>query len=217
MVASVVSIASPYADLIECANEKPCLAHGNSPTYMQAIMHKRFFTAFALFLSACTGMGQDGRGYPSLAKRPVESARVGGEVPNDVQDQGTETPAAPADSDLMQQLATLSSQADKGKTAFDALYPTAADHVHAAAGAAVSSEAWVVAHVDLSALEQARYDSVYALASLDTLYAERAKALAEGKVQGGVTEILAARKAALAVVDAQNDRVDQLRAALTTP
>lgn len=180
-------------------------------------MHKRFFTAFALFLSACTGMGQDGRGYPSLAKRPVESARVGGEVPNDVQDQGTEAPAAAADPALIQKLAILSSQADMGKTAFDALYPAAADHVRAAVGAAVSSEAWVVAHVDLSALEQARYDSVYALASLDTLYAERAKALAEGKVQGGVTEILAARKIALATVDAQNDKVDELKAVLKEP
>ena len=111
--------------------------------------------------------------------------------PNDVQDQGTEAPAAAADSDLMQQLATLSSQADKGKAAFDALYPSAADHVRAAAGSAVSSEAWVVAHVDLSALEQARYDSVYAFASLDTLYAERAKALAEGKVQGGARAVRA--------------------------
>lgn len=196
---------------------KQQLACGNCATYMHEIMHKRFFAAFALFLSACTGMGQDGRGYPSLAKRPVESARVGGVAPNDVQDQGVETPAAPADPDLMQQLTSLSAQAAKGKSAFDALYPAAADHARAAAGAAVSSEAWVVAHVDLSALEQARYDSVYALASLDTLYAGRAKALAEGKVEGGVTEILAVRKTVLATVDAQNDRVDELKAALKEP
>ncbi len=196
---------------------KPQLACGNSATYMQAIMHKRFFTAFALFLSACTGMGQDGRGYPSLARRPVESARVGGEVPGDVQDRGAETSAAPADPALIQQLATLSAQAEKGRNAFDALYPAAAYHIRAAVGATVSSEAWVVAHVDLSALEQARYDSVFALASLDTLYAERAKALAEGNVQGGVTEILAARKAVLATVDAQNDKVDELKAVLKEP
>jgi hypothetical protein len=184
---------------------------------MRRVIHKRFFTAFALLLSACTGMGQDGRGYPSLAKRPAESARVGGDAPIDGQVAGTETPAAPADSALTQQLSALSTQVDKGRSAFDALYPAAADHVRAAAGAAVSSEAWVVAHVDLSALEQARYDSVYALASLDTLYAERTKALAEGKVQGGVTEIQAVRKAALATVDAQNDKVDELKAALKEP
>lgn len=180
-------------------------------------MLKRFFTAFALLLSACAGMGQDGRGYPSLAKRPIESARVGGEVPNDVQEQGTETPATPADPALAQQLAALSEQAEKGKAAFDARYNETATKVRAASEAAVSSEDWVAAQVDLSALEQARYDSVYALASLDTLYAERTKALAEGRVQGGVTEILATRKATLATVDAQNDKVDELKSVLKEP
>lgn len=177
-------------------------------------MHKRLFTAFALFLSACTGMGQDGRGYPSLAKRPVETARVGGEVadrPDPVAN------PAPADPDLAKRLADLSAQADKGRAAFDALYADAAAHIRGASGAAVSSEAWVAAHVDLSRLEQARYDSVYALASLDTLYAERMKALAEGKAEGGASEILAVRDLALATVDAQNDRVDALKAVLKEP
>ncbi|MCC6481149.1 MAG: hypothetical protein IT554_01905, partial [Sphingomonadaceae bacterium] len=69
----------------------------------------------------------------------------------------------------------------------------------------------------LARLEHARYDSVSALASLDTLYAERMKALAAGDVRGGVTEILAARRAALVKVDAQNDRVDALKATLRQP
>lgn len=181
---------------------------------MREIMHKRLFTAFALFLSACTGMGQDGRGYPSLAKRPAESARVGGEVA-DRPEPVAQT--APTDPDLTKRLADLSAQADRGKGAFDALYPEAADHIRAAARATVSSEAWVAAHVDLSKLDEARYDSVYALASLDTLYAERLKALAAGEVQGGATEIRAARDAALATVDAQNDRVDALKAVLKEP
>jgi len=183
---------------------------------MQVAMTRRIFAAFSLILSACTGMGQDGRGYPSLAKRPMES-----NVPGDAvitQDLTRDEEAAqPVEPGLIAQLTTLTKQSEKGKAAFDAVYSIVAPRVRLADGAAISSEKWVAANVDLGQLEQARYDSVYALASLDTLYADRMRAVAAGEVQGGVAEIESARAPVLSMVDAQNDRVDELRAVLKEP
>jgi hypothetical protein len=81
----------------------------------------------------------------------------------------------------------------------------------------VSSERWVAAQLAISELEAARNDSVSALASLDTLYVERSNAVAEGKARGGAEQIDAARKAALAVVDSQNDRIDAIKGRLAQP
>lgn len=157
-------------------------------------------------------MGQDGRGYPSLAKRAIETEAAAASPQPD----GSQAPIS-SDTSLTAQLADLSQQAEKGRAAFDALYAEAARRVRVATSAPVSSEQWVAANVDLGRLEQARYDSVFALASLDTLYADRMKAIAGGEAQGGVEEIETARAPVLAMVDAQNDRVDELRAVLKAP
>ena len=168
----------------------------------------------ALLLSACAGLGEGGRGYPSLAKRPIETQ--GGEEAE--RPAGADV-AAPQGDDgtLGKKLAALTEQARQGGTAFDTLYDEVAGHIRLSAAAAVSSEQWVVAQVDLGRLEQARYDSVYALASLDTLYAERMDEVASGEASGGVDRIELARADVLAIVDSQNDRVDTLRAVLKQP
>ncbi|MGE4410517.1 MAG: hypothetical protein EP321_12220 [Sphingomonadales bacterium] len=178
-------------------------------------MNLRPLTAlFALWLSACAGLGQDGRGYPSLAKRPVEVQGAGeAETASEV---GVAVPAAD-DPELDRTIATLAEQARQGGAAFDRLYGEVAGRIRLSAPAAVSSEQWVTAQADLGRLEQARYGSVYALASLDTLYAERMKDVAEGKAVGGIDRIDGARQNALAIVDSQNDRVDALRAGLRHP
>lgn len=169
----------------------------------------------AFLISACAGAGQDGRGYPSLARRPVETqgASAGGEAAEVV------APALPVaiDAALRDRLAGLSRQAEQGAEKFDRTYARVAGAIRVSAAAAISSEQWVVAQQSLGRLEQARYDSVFALASLDTLYAERLRDVADGKVSGGVDEIGAVRERALAIVDSQNDRVDQLRAVLKQP
>ena len=167
---------------------------------------RRLLPSIALFLSGCAGTLT---GYPSLAKRAVENAPVG------------EAPAAPvpveADPALLAQVDRFAAQAQAGSAAFDKAWPGADRATRAAAGAAVSSESWVAAQLAISALEAARNDSVSALASLDTLYVERSNALAEGKAGGGVEQIDAARKVALAIVDAQNDRIDAVKGRLAQP
>jgi len=168
----------------------------------------------ALLLSACAGPGQDGRGYPSLAKRPVESRGTDAESPPEY---GGTAEIPDDDGALDGKLTALTKQVVQGGTAFDGLYEKVAGRVRLASAATVSSEQWVAAQVDLGRLEQARHDSVFALASLDTLYAARMKAVAEGQARGGIDRIEAARASALAIVDSQNDRVDALRAALNMP
>lgn len=167
---------------------------------------RRLLTSIALFLSGCAGTQQ---GYPSLAKRGVEDAPVAEIAP---------PPApAPAEAALKARIDQLSGQAQAGKAAFDKAYAVADRATGAARRAAVSSDAWVAAQVSISALESARNDSVSALASLDTLYVERANAMAEGEKQGGSAEIDAARSAVLAIVDSQNDRLDALKGRLAQP
>jgi hypothetical protein len=173
---------------------------------MQGMTPRRILTAFALFLSGCAGAPQS---YPSLAKRPIESAPVAEIAP----------PPAPASADpeLAAEIARYTAQADKGAAAFDTAYAKADRAVSAAKSAGVSSDAWVAAQVSISALEAARNDSVSALASLDTLYVRTSNAVADGKAQGGVAEVDAARAAALALVDRQNDRIDALKSRLPQP
>lgn len=167
---------------------------------------RRLLAALALFLSGCAGAPQS---YPSLAKRAVESAPVAKISP----------PSAPvpADAALSAEIAKYVGQADKGAAAFDTAYAKADKAVRAASGAAVSSDPWVAAQVSISALESARNDSVSALASLDTLYVQRSNAVADGKAAGGLDDIDAARSAALALVDQQNDRIDAMKARLPQP
>lgn len=173
---------------------------------MQGMTPRRILTAFALFLSGCAGAPQS---YPSLAKRPIESAPVADVAP-------PPAPAAP-DPALANEIARYTAQADKGAAAFDAAYARADQAVSAAKDAGVSSDAWVAAQVSISALEAARHDSVSALASLDTLYVQTSNAIADGAARGGLEEVDAARAAALALVDRQNDRIDALRGRLPPP
>ncbi len=173
---------------------------------MLSMMLRRLLPSLALFLSGCAGTLT---GYPSLAKRPIENAPMGGQ------------PAAPvpveSDPALQANLNTLVAQAQAGSAAFDKAWPAADRASRAAEGSAVSSEAWVTAQQAVSALESARNDSVSALASLDVLYVERNKAIAEDQARGGAEQIDAARAGVLATVDSQNDRIDALKGRLATP
>ena len=166
----------------------------------------------AALLAGCATANESGRGYPSLAKRAVESA------PEEQMERGDAVSAPIAgDTALKTRISELEQQARRGNDAFEALYGEVAGQVGRSGDAAVSSEQWVMAQVNLGRLEGARHDSVYALADLDDLYAARMAAVADGKAAGGVDEVLAARGAVLAMVDAQNDRIDNLRRGLKEP
>ena len=170
------------------------------------MMLRRLLPSLALFLSGCTGTLT---GYPSLAKRSIENAPIGESAPAPI--------VAQADPALQAEVDRLAGQAQAGATAFDQAYATADRLVRAAAGSAVSSEAWVAAQTSLSTLESARNGSVSALASLDVLYVERSNAIADGKATGGIEQIDAARRTALTMVDSQNDRIDALKSKLAQP
>lgn len=161
----------------------------------------------ALLLAGCAG----GEGsYPSLAKRPIESARDGAAAaPVD--------PVVPEDPALAREIGGWLDKARAGAAAFDSHVAAAQALASAAAGAGISSEAWVDAQQAISALDGQRYDSVYALASLDTLYVERSNAVARGEARGGVDAIDAARGTALAIVDRQNDLLDEMKGRLAEP
>ncbi|CAN5270542.1 hypothetical protein BH10PSE12_BH10PSE12_09070 [soil metagenome] len=164
----------------------------------------------ALALAGCTSAVSGV--YPSLAKRPMESG-VASSAPAIAQ-----PPAPPVDDPALNaDIARLSAQAQAGSTAFDSAYPEAEGQARAAAKASVSSEAWVAAQVSLSGLESARNGTVSALAGLDILYADRVGAITDGKVQGGAEAIDTVRRATLALVDGQNDRLDRLKALLPQP
>lgn len=166
----------------------------------------RLISSLALLLSGCAGATGN---YPSLARRPIERAPM------------AEPAAAPmpvsADPAVSAQVDTLLAQVSAGAAAFDAAHGRAERAVRAAGGAAVSSDPWVTAQLEISTLEAARNDSVSALATLDTLYIERANASADDAKVGGLDAIDAARTTALAVVDSQNDRIDLLKGLLTQP
>jgi hypothetical protein len=162
----------------------------------------------ALLLAACTGAVNGV--YPSLAKRPIESGGLASSPGSVTQPATPPVPDPALDADI----ARLQAQADAGGAAFDKAYPEAERQARAASRTSVSSDAWVVAQTSLSGLETARNESVSALAGLDTLYADRVGAITDGKVQGGAEAIDAARRATLAMVDAQNDRLDALKALL---
>jgi hypothetical protein len=174
-----------------------------------------FLRSLALLLIGGTGAASaQEAGYPSLAKRPIESRDRDAEVAA----RSAAAARLPADPALAATLAPLAGKARDGAAAFDRLYPDTDRAVTRAEGAAPASETWVVAQQAVSTLEAARYDCVASLATLDTLYVERLdRAAAEGAASGDVPLIEFYRAPVAVMVDSQNDRLDRLKASLSLP
>lgn len=172
-----------------------------------------FLSSLALLLTGCATGVADTSAYPSLARRPVETRDYETPAPATPATAPATAPAASMDVDA----ARFVQQADAGASAFDKAYGDAERLARAASGAEVSSERWVAAQAAISGLEASRNDSVSALAALDTLYTQRASAIADGKMSGDLTPLETARTRALAAVDSQNDRIDALKAMLAQP
>src|SRR3546814_13853352 len=113
-----------------------------------------------LLLAGCVGGGGDG--YPSLARRPVES-------PPEEKVVAPPEEATPADPALVSDVEGLVQNARKASAIFDANVSGAQQKAAEAAGSDVSSEVWVVAQLAIATLESDRYDSVWEVCRLDTL------------------------------------------------
>lgn len=147
--------------------------------------------------------------FPSLAKRPYED-----QGPIDSRD--TVTPALIADLPPALQTAVNEALAmsNEAHGKFLNNLPGVERRVNAAKGSSVSGESWVVAQMDLAALEMIRSPSVTALADVDALYMQRLDNEFEGKQPGGALLIAKSRSQIEAQVKAQQDAIDAMKAKL---
>lgn len=158
-------------------------------------------TAITVTLSGCA-MGEGD--FPSLLKRPYEDAPVMVETP-----QPASNPALSAE--LQSRLNAAAAQSGAAHTRFQARLPNVKRRVDAARNAAVSSESWVVAQMELAALEGERSPSVEALADIDALFrAELDRETTAGE-SGGTTIIARQRDAVQAQVDRQQAEIDAMK------
>jgi len=168
-----------------------------------------FFAALFALGSVHAEAAQRGS-YPSLAKRPVETRDRSVPAPAPV------VPAA-ADAALVAQVDTLARQAGTADAAFQSQLGPGRTAVASAGAAAPASELWVNAQLAISRLDSVRYDSVSALAGLDTLYVDKQNGTDAARISADLATIDPARSRVLALVDAQNDALDRLRQSLRQP
>ena len=156
-------------------------------------------------LSGCAMQQGD---FPSLQKRPYEDVA------------GVDESAVPAPITVSlpaEQQSNLNAAVTKSGTAhkqFQAKLPAVKKRVDAARNAAVSSESWVAAHMELAALEMLRSPSVDALADIDALYrTQLERESAEGQT-GGTDIIAEQRNAVQAQVARQQTDMDAMTSRL---
>ncbi len=139
--------------------------------------------------------------YPSVARRPIE--RQASVVPF--------TPAtppvpAPVTATLAEAIRGLARDADAGELAFRAALANGRDAVLGGRGAAVGSEGWSQAQLNLSRIDAARGPTGFALAELDrlALQAENAGDVAT------LTALAAEQLRVAALITAQQTVLDAL-------
>lgn len=159
-------------------------------------------TIMAFPLSGCAMQQGD---FPSLQKRPYESEPVIDEPEASVAVL-TSLPAA-----MRSKLDGAVAQSRSAHQQFLARLPTVESRVDAARGAAVSSESWVVAHMELAALEVQRSPSVEALADIDALYREQLEREITEDQSGGTRIIAEEREAVKVQVDRQQSAIEAMK------
>lgn len=194
------------------------IAIGDPPSYMAVIMVRRLTALLALlwFGSIESAVAQQ-RSYPSLGRRAVESRDRDAELAKAAAELAAPAQPVAEDATLRSTVATLAVKATAAARDFDRQYGDGAKSVADARGASIGSEAWVVAERAISRLDAARYDSVTTLASLDSLYTEKAGSEDPARAAADVATIDRDRQPVLAMVDGQNDRLDTLKASLSQP
>ena len=155
----------------------------------------------AFSLSGCAMQQGD---FPSLQKRPYEGEPVIDEPAASV----AVISSLPAAIRSKLDAAVVQSRSANGE--FLARLPAVESRVAAARGAAVSSESWVVAHMELAALEIQRSPSVEALADIDALFREQLEREMSGGQTGGTLIIAEERDAVKAQVDRQQSAIEAM-------
>lgn len=159
-------------------------------------------TIVTVSLSGCAMQEGD---FPSLLKRPYESEALAGEAAAPA----TAISSLPAD--LQTRLGAAVASSGAADDLFRARLPAVKMLVDAARGSAESSEAWVVAHMELAALEIQRSPSVEALADIDALYREQLERETADNESGGTTIIAAQRDSVQVQVDRQQVEIEAMK------
>ncbi|MEP2990183.1 MAG: hypothetical protein ABJN65_14475 [Parasphingorhabdus sp.] len=162
-----------------------------------------------LTMIAVSGCAMQTGDFPSLSKRPYENGPA------------IESPAPvsrPMATGLPASLQTAVNQAIVKSNAAHKKFlenlPGVKNRVRAAGRSSISSESWVVAQMDLAALELIRSPSVTALADMDALYLQRLNAEFEDAQPGGAQIVARNRNQIEAQVKAQQDAIDAMKVRL---
>lgn len=145
----------------------------HKPTLSPAALRLGILAIAALAVQGCAARGH----YPSLARRPAESAYGSGATAPQPAPAPAPSAASPA---LLARLATLRDSAAKAHRDFEALRPAGERAAALAAGAAPGAENWSVAQGALAALDSARSSLLLPLADLDTMLVEATRAAVDG-------------------------------------
>ncbi len=147
--------------------------------------------------------------FPSLAKRPYEvGAAIAAPVPDPL------PPVSTLPAPLREAVNQALSKSSQAHEKFLKNLGGVRSRVNAARGSSISSEAWVVAQMNLAALEMMRSPSVTALADVDSLYLERLNAEFEDEASGGAAVIGEKREQIQAQVSTQQSEIDAMKAKL---
>lgn len=151
-----------------------------------------------ILLIALSGCATRNGHYPSLLPRMIEQR-------DDSEPVRTPAIAGP-DAALDTMIATLRTTLQQSVAQFATAQATATPLVAAARGGAVGGDAWLAAQASLSGLDAARGQSLGALAEIETVVIERAKA-----GQAPYPALDAARDAAEAQSNQQTEAIDALQ------
>lgn len=147
--------------------------------------------------------------FPSLAKRSYEDQ-------GPIDSGATVTPAliASLPPALKAKVDEALARSNEAHGKFLNNLPGVEKRVSAAKGSSISSEAWVVAQMDLAALEMIRSPSVTALADVDALYSKQLEVEYAGEQPGGALIIGKMREQLLEQVNTQQAQIDSMKARL---
>ncbi|WP_417620521.1 hypothetical protein [Parasphingorhabdus sp.] len=166
---------------------------------------KKLPALLAIISVTTSGCAMQQGDFPSLQKRPYEDDPV----ITDTTAPGDTISELPAD--VHSKLNAAITQSGAAHEKFQSRLPVVKKRVDAARGAAVSTESWVVAQMELAALEMERSASVEALADIDALYMAQLERETDSGQSGGATMIAGRREAVKAQVDSQQAEIDSMK------